>query len=70
MCREKGTLFNHILSGCQVSCAQGKYRWRHDRVLRELAEKIRQKVAINRDQPSKAKVVKQAQLRAAVDRLF
>ena len=31
-----GTL-DHILSSCKVALSQGRYRWRHDTVLRELA---------------------------------
>ena len=27
---------SHILSGCKIALAQGRYKWRHDRVLREL----------------------------------
>ncbi|XP_069128681.1 uncharacterized protein [Argopecten irradians] len=27
----------HILSGCRTSLTKGRYRWRHDKVLRELA---------------------------------
>ena len=36
LCGGKGTL-NHILSGCRVALQQGRYRWRHDKVLKELA---------------------------------
>ena len=36
LCGGKGTL-NHILSGCDVALAQGRYRWRHDQVLKVLA---------------------------------
>ena len=39
VCGEEGTL-NHILAGCKVSLSQGRYKWRHDKVLRELAESI------------------------------
>ena len=28
----------HILSGCQVALTRGRYRWRHDKVLCELAD--------------------------------
>ena len=28
----------HILSGCKVALTQGRYRWRHDKVLNHLAE--------------------------------
>ena len=37
LCGERGTL-QHILSGCRVALSQGRYRWRHDQVLRELAQ--------------------------------
>ncbi|KAL0161471.1 hypothetical protein M9458_045196, partial [Cirrhinus mrigala] len=30
----------HILSGCKTALTQGRYWWRHDRVLRKLAEVI------------------------------
>ena len=39
LCGELGTL-NHILSGCKVALSQGRYRWRHDQVLRELAHSV------------------------------
>ncbi|XP_015240280.1 PREDICTED: uncharacterized protein LOC107091067 [Cyprinodon variegatus] len=35
-CGEKGTMA-HILSGCKIALAQGRYRWRHDKVLMTLA---------------------------------
>ena len=51
VCGEEGTL-NHILAGCKVSLSQGRYKWRHDKVLRELAESIRGKIDKNRNEPS------------------
>ena len=39
LCRECGSL-SHILSGCKVALAQGRYKWRHDEVLRELAAMV------------------------------
>ena len=42
LCGERGTL-THILSGCKVALAQGRYTWRHDQVLRELAECVEKK---------------------------
>ena len=35
LCGGTGSL-SHILSGCKIALAQGRYKWRHDRVLREL----------------------------------
>ncbi|XP_063419448.1 uncharacterized protein LOC134702450 [Mytilus trossulus] len=37
LCGERGTMA-HILSGCKVALTQGRYRWRHDKVLKHLAE--------------------------------
>ncbi|XP_052271350.1 uncharacterized protein LOC127872054 [Dreissena polymorpha] len=37
LCNKPGTM-EHILSSCQTSLTQGRYRWRHDAVLRELAD--------------------------------
>ena len=36
LCGECASL-SHILSGCKVALAQGRYRWRHDQVLKEIA---------------------------------
>jgi hypothetical protein len=37
LCGGSGTL-SHILSGCKTALSQGRYRWRHDKVLQVLAE--------------------------------
>ena len=37
LCEKRGTL-EHALSSCQTALTQGRYRWRHDCVLRELAD--------------------------------
>lgn len=37
LCDRTGTL-EHVLSSCSTSLTQGRYRWRHDSVLRELAD--------------------------------
>ncbi|XP_021365777.1 uncharacterized protein LOC110458420 [Mizuhopecten yessoensis] len=37
LCQERGTM-GHILSACKTALTQGRYRWRHDQVLRELAD--------------------------------
>ncbi|XP_078583820.1 uncharacterized protein LOC144866333 [Branchiostoma floridae x Branchiostoma japonicum] len=45
LCGGRGTMA-HILSGCKVALTQGRYRWRHDKVLAVLAsilEKERKK---------------------------
>ena len=38
LCDSPKASLHHILSGCKVALTQGRYGWRHDRVLRELAE--------------------------------
>ena len=35
---DKPGIMQHALSSCQTALAQGRYRWRHDTVLRELAD--------------------------------
>ena len=37
LCDKRGQMV-HSLSGCQVALTQGRFRWRHDKVLRELAD--------------------------------
>ena len=37
LCGGTGTMA-HVLSGCQTCLTQGRYRWRHDQVLTELAD--------------------------------
>ena len=36
LCGGNGTLA-HILSGCSVALSQGRYTWRHNQVLRQIA---------------------------------
>ena len=50
LCGENGTL-NHILAGCKVSLSQGRYKWRHDRVLKELASSMQTKLLENLKKP-------------------
>ncbi|XP_068595260.1 retrovirus-related Pol polyprotein from type-1 retrotransposable element R2 [Brachionichthys hirsutus] len=37
LCGERGTMA-HILAGCKTALSQGRYRWRHDKVLMALAD--------------------------------
>ena len=39
LCGQDGTL-NHILSGCRVALSQGRYTWRHNKVLKEVVNSI------------------------------
>ena len=34
-----GTI-QHILAGCKVALSQGRYRWRHDKVLKQISEQV------------------------------
>ncbi|KAG2458011.1 GGH hydrolase, partial [Polypterus senegalus] len=38
LCNAPNASLQHILSGCKIALYQGRYRWRHDQVLRKLAE--------------------------------
>ena len=40
----------HILSGCPKALGQGRYRWRHDQVLRELAKTVEERRRSHNDQ--------------------
>ena len=42
LCGQEGTL-NHILSGCKVALSQGRHKWRHDKVLRTIANLVEEK---------------------------
>ena len=46
LCGEEGTL-QHILAGCKVALHQGRYKWRHDKVLKKIAESIEKRIKIN-----------------------
>ena len=52
LCSGSGTL-EHILSGCKVALSQGRYSWRHDRVLRELSFWIDEKRKVINNSPWK-----------------
>lgn len=41
LCGERGTMAP-ILSGCKTALTQGRYRWRHDKVLMTLANTLEQ----------------------------
>ena len=40
LCEEKIGTIPHILAGCRVALTQGRYRWRHDKVLRQISEQV------------------------------
>ncbi|XP_069114448.1 uncharacterized protein [Argopecten irradians] len=51
LCNRPGNLAL-VLSGCNVALTQGRYRWRHDKVLRELAD-ILERERIKKRKPAK-----------------
>ena len=46
LCGGEGTL-NHLLTGCKVALSQGRYKWRHDKVLKEIASCIETRLIEN-----------------------
>ena len=54
LCSKRGTL-EHILSCCKTALADGRYRWRHDQVLKAIAEAI----AISTERSKKLKPTNQ-----------
>ncbi|XP_062387675.1 uncharacterized protein LOC134076569 [Sardina pilchardus] len=49
LCQRRGSL-EHILSCCPKALGEGRYRWRHDQVLRVIAEVITAAIAHSRKQ--------------------
>ena len=47
LCQERGTL-NHILTGCRTALSQGRYTWRHNKVLQEIYKRINKKASQQR----------------------
>ena len=43
----KGSL-QHLLSGCARSLSEGCYRWRHDQVLKAIAEVVSEAIKLNK----------------------
>ena len=52
LCPEKGSL-QHILSSCKTALVEGRYRWRHDKVLEATALIITEALQRNKFVPSK-----------------
>ena len=58
LCGECGSL-SHILSGCKVALAQGRYSWRHDQVLKEIAACVEGKrISANEDPKERRQDIK------------
>ena len=56
LCNERGTL-NHILTGCKTALSQGRYTWRHNQVLKEISDRIKEKASSSKVVPQKVKSV-------------
>ena len=60
-CKQSGTALctlNHILTGCPKALTEGQYRWRHDKVLTEIAKWMeQQRVKANNMQVQPHKVI-------------
>ena len=41
LCETNCGTIQHILSGCSVSLQQGRYRWRHEMVLKQIYEQVK-----------------------------
>ena len=54
LCGESGSL-NHILTGCKIALSQGRYTWRHNKVLEELSGWIDKKRITNNQLPLRKK---------------
>lgn len=52
-CAAEHCTLNHILAGCPKALGEGRYRWRHDKVLTEIAKWVEfQRVRANENQAS------------------
>ena len=51
LCGGVGTMA-HILCGCPTALGQGRYRWRHDQVLREIAHHVEEKRKESNNSPA------------------
>ncbi|XP_063435804.1 uncharacterized protein LOC134716731 [Mytilus trossulus] len=64
LCGNRGTL-HRVLSGCNIALTPGRYTWRHNQVLRELAEVIekqRRDAKQTKNKPIKIQFVKEGEL--------
>ena len=55
LCGGRGSL-QHLLSGCGKMLGDGRYRWRHDQVLKAIAEVVSEAVKSNKFQPGRRKI--------------
>ena len=58
----RGTI-QHILSGCQVALQQGRYRWRHDKVLKQIHGQVTYHVEKRVNNPKRSTRLKRDEIR-------
>ena len=56
LCPRKGSL-QHILSSCPKALGDGRYRWRHDQVLKVIANEVTKTMRASKHQPGKLKQI-------------
>lgn len=57
-CGAASCTLNHILTGCPKALAEGRYRWRHDKVLTEIANWVeQQRIKANNKQTEQPKTI-------------
>lgn len=56
LCHSRGSL-EHILSSCPVALGEGRYRWRHDQVLKAVAEAIAKAVNIKKQTSNQKNII-------------
>ena len=56
LCKERQTV-EHVLSSCKTALSQGSYTWRHNQVLRELAEAVEFNMVMDKKCSSKPPVL-------------
>ena len=56
LCARKGSL-QHILSSCPKALGDGRYRWRHDQVLKVIANEVTKAMRASKHQPGKLKQI-------------
>ena len=49
-CQRRGSL-QYILSSCPKALGDGRYRWRHDLVLRAIASEVTDAISVSKYQP-------------------
>ena len=56
LCNGSGSL-QHVLSSCPKGLPDGRFRWRHDKVLEEIAEIFENSIKINKYEPARKNIL-------------